>query len=257
MKYLIILFFTFNAYAVFNPITTTPPSTYNLPINQKGSLITSDGTLNGELLVGTVGQFLTVNPTAPNGVGLEWVTATLLDTNASTICSNGEYLDGDGTCKIPFSGPSYSKGAAFNYTAGDTSSQTLSVSHNYTGAKGINIYLEDSQATTTQGFGSSIDLLSNSTSGFNTAVDSGLTSVARMAGAIKGGIRNWSWVTYRPSGVSAIFKYSIPCESVGKFFLDHASVATGISTFDIILGTSNGAYQNINVNNCRIVVEQL
>jgi hypothetical protein len=72
-----------------------------IPLLGKGSLLTSNGTSNGEFTACADGEIIEWDSAETNG--FKCVTKPV-DTNAGTLCAAGEYLDGDGTCKTVPSG---------------------------------------------------------------------------------------------------------------------------------------------------------
>jgi hypothetical protein len=65
---ILLLLFTLNAIAAFNPIPTGPLSVYGIPQTTKGSLITSSGTQMGESVVCGNGQILEWDSSQTDGV---------------------------------------------------------------------------------------------------------------------------------------------------------------------------------------------
>jgi len=98
---ILLLIFTFNAIAAFNPIPTAPVTTYGLPVISKGSLVTSNGSSLGESTVCGDGKILEWLASDDDGVVC---VDSPVDTNAGTKCSSGQLLNGDGLCEAIPSG---------------------------------------------------------------------------------------------------------------------------------------------------------
>lgn len=95
MKLLLLLaLFTTGAYGAFTPFPpASPPSN---SIVTKGGLLTSDGSAQFEYTACADGKVLEYLSTETHGILCGDKT---VDTNAGTICTTGEYLDGDGNCQ--------------------------------------------------------------------------------------------------------------------------------------------------------------
>ena len=76
-----------------------------VPLLAKGSLLTSNGTANGEFTACADDEIIVYDAAESNGFKCE-AKPVDTDTNAGTLCNAGEYLDGDGTCQAVPSGGS-------------------------------------------------------------------------------------------------------------------------------------------------------
>lgn len=94
MKFLIALLFSVNAMAAFTPFPPAAPPANS--ITAKGNLLTSNGSAQTEFAACTNDEILVWDAAELTGMKCE---AKPVDTNAGTICSAGEYLDGDGSCQ--------------------------------------------------------------------------------------------------------------------------------------------------------------
>lgn len=123
---ILLSFFTLAHASTFIPLPAPNPPSDSL--TAKGNLLTSDGSAQVEFPACSDGKVLEYLSTESSGILCGDKTVDT-DTNAGTICSAGEYLDGDGTCQaIPVASsgaPTITYSADFN--GGGTSASFVQV----------------------------------------------------------------------------------------------------------------------------------